>query len=139
MNIHSPKWTENRVAEASKLWAKGLSASNIAAEIGGVSRNAVAGLALRNRELFPQRGRKFKSVWAVPVIPATDYDTQSLHKPLLDLQANECRWPVGHDHRGHLFCGHEADGPYCKHHKARSVGHGTYSERNAVEDARRKA
>ncbi len=36
-------WTEDRVATLSKLWADGLSASQIAAELGGVTRNAVIG------------------------------------------------------------------------------------------------
>lgn len=36
-------WTDDRVAQLSKLWADGLSASQIAAELGGVTRNAVIG------------------------------------------------------------------------------------------------
>ncbi|MDJ0612405.1 MAG: GcrA family cell cycle regulator [Rhizobiaceae bacterium] len=36
-------WTEERVALLSKLWADGLSASQIAGELGGVTRNAVIG------------------------------------------------------------------------------------------------
>lgn len=36
-------WTEDRVEILSKLWADGLSASQIAAELGGVTRNAVIG------------------------------------------------------------------------------------------------
>ena len=36
-------WTEERVAILSKLWADGLSASQIAGELGGVTRNAVIG------------------------------------------------------------------------------------------------
>ena len=36
-------WTDDRVATLSKLWADGLSASQIAAELGGVTRNAVIG------------------------------------------------------------------------------------------------
>ena len=36
-------WTEERVAKLSKLWADGLSASQIAGELGGVTRNAVIG------------------------------------------------------------------------------------------------
>ena len=36
-------WTDDRVAKLSKLWADGLSASQIAAELGGVTRNAVIG------------------------------------------------------------------------------------------------
>ena len=36
-------WTEERVELLKKLWAEGLSASQIAAQLGGVSRNAVIG------------------------------------------------------------------------------------------------
>lgn len=36
-------WTEDRVEVLSKLWADGLSASQIAKELGGVTRNAVIG------------------------------------------------------------------------------------------------
>lgn len=36
-------WTEDRVSRLSKLWADGLSASQVAAELGGVTRNAVIG------------------------------------------------------------------------------------------------
>lgn len=36
-------WTDERVDRLTKLWADGLSASQIAAELGGVSRNAVIG------------------------------------------------------------------------------------------------
>ncbi len=36
-------WTEDRVARLTKLWADGLSASQVAADLGGVTRNAVIG------------------------------------------------------------------------------------------------
>jgi len=36
-------WTDERVELLSKLWAEGLSASQIATQLGGVSRNAVIG------------------------------------------------------------------------------------------------
>ena len=36
-------WTEDRVEILSKLWAEGLSASQIAKELGEVTRNAVIG------------------------------------------------------------------------------------------------
>ncbi|MEO0542970.1 MAG: GcrA family cell cycle regulator [Pseudomonadota bacterium] len=36
-------WTDERVETLKKLWADGLSASQIAAKLGGVSRNAVIG------------------------------------------------------------------------------------------------
>jgi GcrA cell cycle regulator len=37
------QWTDERVERLKKLWADGLSASQIAAELGGVTRNAVIG------------------------------------------------------------------------------------------------
>jgi len=36
-------WTDERVDQLKKLWADGLSASQIAAELGGITRNAVIG------------------------------------------------------------------------------------------------
>ena len=36
-------WTDERVENLKKLWADGLSASQIAAELGGITRNAVIG------------------------------------------------------------------------------------------------
>src|ERR1700726_4879491 len=36
-------WTEERVETLKKLWADGLSASQIATELGGITRNAVIG------------------------------------------------------------------------------------------------
>lgn len=47
-------WTDERVALLKRLWSEGLSASQIAAELGGVTRNAVIGkvhrLGLSGRE-----------------------------------------------------------------------------------------
>jgi GcrA cell cycle regulator len=47
-------WTDERVELLKRLWAEGLSASQIAAELGGVTRNAVIGkvhrLGLSGRE-----------------------------------------------------------------------------------------
>ena len=36
-------WTDERVETLKKLWTDGLSASQIAAELGGITRNAVIG------------------------------------------------------------------------------------------------
>src|SRR5674476_385108 len=62
-------WTDERVALLTKLWADGLSASQIAAELGGVTRNAVIGkvhrLGLSGRAKSPSsaspRPRKARS------------------------------------------------------------------------------
>ncbi len=40
-------WSEERVAELKRLWATGLSARQIAEQLGGVTRNAVIGKAHR--------------------------------------------------------------------------------------------
>src|SRR5580698_4207458 len=39
----SMSWTDERVELLKKLWSDGLSASQIAAELGGITRNAVIG------------------------------------------------------------------------------------------------
>lgn len=53
-------WTDERVELLKKLWADGLSASQIAAKLGGVSRNAVIGkvhrLKLSGRAKSPNKG-----------------------------------------------------------------------------------
>lgn len=48
-------WTDERVETLKRLWAEGLSASQIAAQLGGVSRNAVIGKVHRLK--LSSRGR----------------------------------------------------------------------------------
>ena len=45
MNYQGSSWTDERVERLKALWAGGLSASQIAAILGGVTRNAVIGKA----------------------------------------------------------------------------------------------
>ncbi|WP_274427217.1 GcrA family cell cycle regulator [Chelativorans sp. YIM 93263] len=52
-------WTDERVDLLKKLWAEGLSASQIAAQLGGVSRNAVIGKVHRLK--LSSRGRATSS------------------------------------------------------------------------------
>lgn len=55
-------WTDERVETLKRLWTAGLSASQIAAEIGGMTRNAVIGkihrLGLGQRVADPQRAAR---------------------------------------------------------------------------------
>lgn len=67
-------WTDERVELLKKLWAEGLSASQIATQLGGVSRNAVIGkvhrlkLSARGRASAAQpRAKKAPSVSPAPV------------------------------------------------------------------------
>jgi GcrA cell cycle regulator len=64
-------WTDERVELLRKLWAEGLSASQIAAQLGGVSRNAVIGkvhrLKLSSRgRAAPTQARQKKPKAAAP-------------------------------------------------------------------------
>jgi GcrA cell cycle regulator len=55
---------------------------------------------------------------------------------LLDLEAGQCKWPVGQD-SPFMFCGAPAThNHYCEHHHAWSIGDGTASERAAIKAAK---
>lgn len=53
-------WTRERVELLKKFWSEGLSASQIAAQLGGVSRNAVIGKVHRLK--LPGRGKTAQAV-----------------------------------------------------------------------------
>jgi len=131
-------WTEERVALLTKLWADGLSASQVAAELGGVTRNAVIGkvhrLGLSGRAKSPSssspRPRKARSSSHMLRVSrpqmrgntalAYDYAAEpepelieiplEQRKTLLQLNDATCRWPVG-DPGGadFFFCGGESN------------------------------
>lgn len=64
------QWTEERVELLRKLWLDGLSASQIAAQMGGVSRNAVIGKVHRLK--LSGRGKQTSSAPRVKkVVPPT--------------------------------------------------------------------
>lgn len=54
MGVINFSWSDDDIAKAAKMWDGGRSASEIAREF-NVSRNAVLGIAHRNRDRFPQR------------------------------------------------------------------------------------
>ena len=128
-------WTDERVATLSKLWADGLSASQIAAELGGVTRNAVIGkvhrLGLSGRakpantsskrpkairrsyNAKPRSaGRDTLPARANTGIPArtviTDIEKpEPLKLQLVDLTEKTCKWPYGDPATDDFFfCGH---------------------------------
>lgn len=67
-------WTDERVETLKKMWAEGQSASQIAKELGGVTRNAVIGkvhrLGLSNRVGGPNGKAEDEIEDAVPVVEA---------------------------------------------------------------------
>ncbi|HEY6631658.1 MAG TPA: GcrA family cell cycle regulator [Rhizobiaceae bacterium] len=68
-------WTDERVELLRKLWSEGLSASQIAAQLGSVTRNAVIGkvhrLKLSSRGRTTVAAPRQKKVAAAPVTGAT--------------------------------------------------------------------
>jgi GcrA cell cycle regulator len=134
-------WTDERVETLKKLWLDGLSASQIAKHLGGVTRNAVIGkvhrLGLSGRATPSQPQRTaFKTPRAprpavnvqprrsteltLPTIPArVFYPEEPGSATVLTLGAHMCKWPIGDPSTdGFTFCGRRSDseGPYCVEH-----------------------
>lgn len=134
-------WTDDRVESLKKLWLDGLSASQIAKLLGGVTRNAVIGkvhrLGLSGRATPSQPARPvFKAprpprppVASPPVqrraaapVPAprpVPYVEQRGTATVLTLGAHMCKWPIGDPSTEDFsFCGRRStpEGPYCVEH-----------------------
>lgn len=138
-------WTPERVRILHLYWREGLSASQIACMLGGVSRNAVIGKLHRtgaarraNPALRPavKRARAVKSpkkraARAVRLPPSPLPDPTCVMPPLrradgslvtvLTLERGKCRWPYGdvREEAGVWFCAAPvaAQGcPYCAGH-----------------------
>lgn len=139
-------WTERRVDLLKKLWADGLSASQIAKQLGGVSRNSVIGkvhrLGLSGRAEASRPTRLAKPVAAKPArprpaaaivipfarVPLPDPAQADTLTPLPEEErcAHWCRWPIGDPKSAAFdFCGREQGwltearrDTYCPGHRA---------------------
>lgn len=139
-------WTEDRVEKLKKLWAEGHSASQIANELGGVSRNAVIGkvhrLGLSGRATpsrpvkrpprlarpkpKPQTAMQSEKDGAEPKQAKVDASMALPPAPLEDgkaatvltLRDSMCKWPIGDPADPQFaFCGRKSVcGPYCAEH-----------------------
>lgn len=136
-------WTDDRIEILKKLWQDGLSATQIAKQLGGVSRNAVIGkvhrLGLSGRAMPSKPSRTvFKAprparpVSAAPSAPRRIAQPAVAERPIavryaeetpgtatvLTLGAHMCKWPIGDpDQDSFTFCGRRAgNGPYCRGH-----------------------
>lgn len=127
-------WTDDRVEELKKLWADGLSASQIAKQLGGVTRNAVIGKVHRlglsgratpsrpaRRPSKPSRPRTTTVTTAAPrpsrpvaptpiVEPSADVEPAVLPSgelaTVLTLSESMCKWPLGDPSQASFrFCG----------------------------------
>lgn len=136
-------WTDERVTTLKKLWLEGLSASQIAKQLGGVTRNAVIGKVHRlglsgraaasqpARPVFkpqrparpvaaaPQPIRRTVSNVPTPPEPVVRRVEEPGSATVLTLGAHMCKWPIGDPSSdGFSFCGRRTgeDGPYCVEH-----------------------
>lgn len=138
-------WSDDRIQTLRDLFAAKHSASEIAASLGGVTRNAVCGKLARLGlvrgwgpqhpdkviKVKPARVRKFKAPLppgapkfnAELFVCAEAADIVPRHLTLLELEENDCRQPYGDD--VFTFCGYpKLDGSsYCpSHHRLNMAG-----------------
>jgi len=118
-------WSDDRVEQLKKLWEAGLSASQIAAELGNVTRNAVIGKVHMLRVSRPvSRGNTalahaFEVELEPDPIAFDNVVPMSQRLSLLELNEATCHWPVGDPASpDFFFCGGKAltGLPYCAHH-----------------------
>jgi GcrA cell cycle regulator len=138
-------WTDERVELLKRLWLEGLSASQVAKQLGGVTRNAVIGKVHRlglsgratpsqpTRTTFkaPRPPRSLTAGHALtrrpserripaPAAPrAAPYVELPGTATVLTLGAHMCKWPIGDPSTDDFsFCGRRAsaEGPYCVEH-----------------------
>ena len=139
-------WTDERVEMLKKLWLDGHSASQIAKQLGGVTRNAVIGKVHRlglsgratpsqpARPVFkaprparplvssPPVPRRLAEHHHAPPMPAArpaPYVEEPGTATVLTLGAHMCKWPIGDPATdAFTFCGRRAGegAPYCVEH-----------------------
>ena len=139
-------WTEDRVEILTKLWAEGLSASQIATKLGGVTRNAVIGkvhrlgLSGRAKPSRPSTARTRKAskprarVVSKPRAPRMPSQPPAPPPPppleakpmangeyatIMTIRDHMCKWPIGDPASSDFrFCGRKIkdNEPYCEAH-----------------------
>ena len=125
-------WTHERIEHLKKLWEAGHTASNIATELGGITRNAVIGKA--HRLGLSGRMKSKSKVSSVSIVrrkkmPANKNSkiielTTSVSEPMnpisfAGIKDGLCRWPLGEpEDLDFKFCGRSSnDGVvYCDEH-----------------------
>ena len=113
-------WTDERLEELKKLWAQGLSISQIGEAL-GVSRNAIAGKAHRMglpKRPSPISKPKAEKPKVGPVVAEQDLPLR-LELRQLVWSRSKCCWPTGDPKKnGFVFCGDTVvpGKPYCLPH-----------------------
>jgi GcrA cell cycle regulator len=130
-------WTDHQVTTMTKLWQEGLSASQVARQLGGTSRNAVIGklhrLGIADRPTpvrFRSPGRPAdrrlpngRSGGAVKRSSRSlEFEAMLAELPpsatIQTLTVASCRWPIGDPRDADFgYCGRaRAGGSYCEGH-----------------------
>ena len=127
-------WTDDRVETLKRMWSEGQSASAIAKELGGVTRNAVIGkvhrLGLSNRTEEPEAAAPAPAPAPEPVAREKPAAPRAVPQPaaaplrpkkltLMELTERTCKWPIGDPATDKFwFCGlpSVAGKPYCEAH-----------------------
>ena len=124
-------WTHERIEQLKKLWEAGYTASNIAAELGGITRNAVIGKA--HRLGLSGRMKSKSKVSSVSIVRKRKMPVNKNSKIIelttsvepmnptsfADIKDGLCRWPLGEpEDLDFKFCGRKcAEGMiYCTEH-----------------------
>ena len=113
-------WTDERLEELKKLWAQGLSISQIGEAL-GVSRNAIAGKAHRMglpKRPSPISKPKAEKPKVEPVVEEQDLPLRLELRQLI-WSRSKCCWPTGDPKKnGFVFCGDTVvpGKPYCLPH-----------------------
>jgi len=150
-------WTDERVDQLKNLWTEGLSASQIARALGGITRNAVIGkvhrLGLAGRASPARADRPHLSAGPrvnthphIPAPPPVAEEPIQLedgkYATVLTITEHMCRWPIGDpsDPDGFHFCGRKTKpgSPYCEAH-ARMAYQPQQPPRRSDKDKPRKA
>ena len=128
-------WTDERVDQLKSLWTEGLSASQIARVLGGVTRNAVIGKVHRlglagraapariDRPRLPSAPRMHHLRVREPEPPVVEEEPITLEDGsfvgVLTINDRMCRWPIGDPSGDEFhFCGRnpKSGSPYCEAH-----------------------
>jgi len=109
-------WTDDKVKNLKKLWAKGATTAEIAKKL-GLSKNSIIGKV--HRLNLENRPSPIKTATPVKKIKATPHRTHPERIGIMELKLNTCRWPIGDpmDEDFH-FCGKNTvmGKPYCSEH-----------------------
>ena len=124
-------WTHERIEQLKKLWEAGYTASNIATELGGITRNVVIGKA--HRLGLSGRMKSKSKVSSVSIVRKRKMPVNKNSKIIelttsvepmnptsfADIKDGLCRWPLGEPEDSDFkFCGRKcAEGMiYCTEH-----------------------